>query len=271
MKKIKDIIIVSPSKNRTNCTIQKVLGDSVQLFVEPQDKNKYQTDNNTKNLKIEVIDKNDKGFGYVLSKITDHYLKHNIRYVLFADDDIYGLKTKKGNKLKNINKFLEEGLEILQENNYAQLMVSFSGHNWYTPDKIKEYVGCWGMVFLDLKKIKEVGGYDTDLFIFNDWDISARLIRHGHKTACWYDYKFEHKMKSKKGGAFELYENNDFMLEQCKKMMAKHGPTIKIIWSKTHKQYEIRFLWKKVKALQGVSVRTGEGIGQFLKSNKGKK
>jgi hypothetical protein len=249
--------VVSPSKNRLDFTIVKVLGDVVTLFVEPQDQTKYVKRN--PNLRIVKIDKNNTGFGYVLSFIVERYYAKGFRYVLFSDDDVFGLKTRDNKRVENIKEFLSEGVSIMEQHDYAQLMVSFSGHNWYEKRDIKEDVGCWGMVFLDLEKIKSVGNYDTELKIFNDWDMSARLITAGYKTACWYKYMFEHKMKSKKGGAYDMYQHADFMLQQCKMMERKHGNTVRIMYHERHQQYEIRFNWKKVK-----EKRRRVGISKFL-------
>lgn len=257
------LLIASPSKNRLNFTIHKVLGNAVQMFVEPQDMELYAPITQELGLKQISVHKNDMGFGYALDSIIKYCVKNNLRYVLFADDDIFGLKTRGGVKVVDYDLFFSEGLSLLKKRDYAQLMISFSGHNWYTKERIKEHVGCWGMIFMDVEKIQNAGGYDTDLRIFNDWDISARLVRKGYTTACWYDYQFEHKMKSKKGGAFDLYEDNKFMLEQCKKMQAKHGHTVTIGYHKKHEQYEIRFDWGKVKSLKGTPLNK-KGLSKFI-------
>jgi hypothetical protein len=237
------MIVVSPSKNRLDYTIDKVFDVPMEIVVEPQDAEKY--NGRVGANKMVVMDANDKGFGYVMDFIVKHYYAKGERYVLFADDDIFGLKDRAGKKVDTAT-MIAEGEEIMKKKGYAQLMVSFSGHNWFVKDKVKEKVGCWGMIFLDVKQIMEAGGYDTRLKIFNDWDMSARLIASGRKVACWYDYKFEHKMKSKNGGAMAYYKDENFMKVQCGYMIRRYGDKIKVIFSEAHDQFEIRFNWRKL-------------------------
>jgi hypothetical protein len=237
------IKIVSPSKNRLDYTIDKVF-PLVDIICEPQDAEKYR-ERVGENALI-VMPENDKGFGYVMDFLVRHYHLAGQKYILFADDDIYGLKQRNG-KPVDLNRFLFEAEEIMRKENYAQLMVSFAGHNWYVKDqKFKEKVGAWGMVFLDVEKITEIGGYDTRLKIFNDWDLSAKLIVRGFKTACWYDYMFLHKMKSKDGGAMGYYKDSDFMKVQCGYMLKRYGDKVKVIFHKKHNQFEVRFKWNKL-------------------------
>lgn len=257
-KKMSQLLIASPSKNRLDFTIGRVLGEKVILFVEPQDYESYRANTD---LELVKIAKNDQGFGYVLNQIIDYSLDKGVRFVLFADDDIFGLKDKSGKRVEDVDLFLSQGIGIMDKEGYSQLMVSFSGHNWYTKVDIKENVGCWGMIFLDVKKISSVGGYDTGLKIFNDWDMSARLLQAGEKTACWYQYQFEHKMKSKKGGAFALYQNQSFMKEQCDKIVLRYGNAARILFHEKHQQYEVRFQWKKL-------FRNKKGISEFIYSGK---
>jgi hypothetical protein len=235
--------IVVPSKNRIDYTIDKVLGKDMTLFLEPQDKEKYKE--RTEGSQVVIIPKDNMGFGYVLKYIVDWCYSRGERYILFADDDIFGLK-RKDKKEFSVSDFLLEAEKIMKENYYAQLMISFSGHNWYYKERIKERIGAWGMVLLDLKQITEIGNYDSCLKIFSDWDISARLISKGKKVACLYDYMFLHKMKSKDGGAMEYYKNNNFMKVNCLYMKKKYREKVKIIFHKEHNQFEIRFNWKKL-------------------------
>ena len=140
----------------------------------------------------------------------------------------------------------------MKDKNLAQLGISFVGHNWYFQKSIKYNVGTWGMIFLDCEKLKSIGGYDENLMVFNDWDMSAQLIIKGYKIATWYDYFFKHEMKSKKGGAEFIYKKQKLMEEQCIKMRKKYRNISKIIFQKKHQLPEIRLDWKKLQKISGL-------------------
>lgn len=239
------IRVASPSKNRLNYTIDKVFDDyPIDIFVEPQDEKAYKERIRPIDTLI-VIPENDKGFGYVCDYIAKYYKRIGIRHYLFADDDVFGIRSRKGAKI-DIRKMLSEAEREMLRGGYAQMMISFGGHNWYVKEKFKENVGCWCMIFIDSNKIERSGGYDTHLKIFNDWDMSARLLTSGFKTACWYEYKFLHKMKSNMGGAMAYYTDDNFMKTQCGYLLKRYGENIRVIFHQTHNLYEVRFKWKKL-------------------------
>jgi hypothetical protein len=189
------------------------------------------------------------GFGFVMNEIVKFSRENGEKYVLFSDDDIFGLKKRERGKLRNMKggetqEFLAKAEEIMKEKDLAQLAVSFIGHNWYEKESIKSPSGCWGMVFLDVDKITEAGGYETYTKLFNDFELSARLLKKGYKTATWYDYAFEHKMDSMTGGAHDIYRKNEILKGYCKEIMKNYGDECKMIVSKTGKN-ELRFNWKK--------------------------
>ncbi len=93
-----------------------------------------------------------------------------------------------------------------------------------------------------------MGGFDEKLWIFSDWEMSARLIAGGYQCARTNLVTFEHKMKSMPGGAAGIYERQDKVQEACQLIAGKYGDAVKIKWVPAHNQYEVRFNWKKFSA-----------------------
>jgi len=229
------------SKNRLNFTIDKYIPNIV-LFVEPQEYEMYKK--SRPNLEIVQLKKNNGGFGYMMNSMVEYTLENGEDIFLFADDDIFGMK-RKDNQPFNVDEFLKEGEEMIRKNKFSQLGVSFSGHNWYYHKDLKLKQPVWCMGFMNAKDIKSVGGYSENLLIFNDYEISARLLMSGRTNATWYKYMFVHKMKSMDGGASYLYNQPDLIKEQCEILKKRYGSACKIIYNKTHQLSEIRFNWNK--------------------------
>jgi hypothetical protein len=164
---------------------------------------------------------------------------------MFVDDDVLGWKRRDNSKC-TIEEIYQSAKEQMNEHNYGQVMVSFAGHNWMHKTGVtKENIGAWCMVLNNTYQLSKAGGYDKELKIFNDWDMSARLIKAGFRTACIYAYQFAHKMKSRDGGAAEIYKQNENMEVAADYLIAKYGDKAvrKVV---EHGQTEVRFNWKKL-------------------------
>ena len=231
------------SKNRLLFPMHKLVKNAY-LFVEPQNFSDYQNLHG-KRFKVINIEKNNQGFAYLCNYMLNFAEKKNFKYYVFCDDDVFGFK-RKDKKPASLNEFYQKGVKICDEKNYSQLMMSFAGHNWYYKGKFKEKIGAWCCEINRTKNLKAVGGYDKELEIFNDWDISAVLILKGYTTACWYDYMFLHKMKSLKGGAMEIYKKQEKLKEAIKLLRIKYGKDC-IREVKAHNQVEARFRWSLLK------------------------
>ena len=234
------------SRERLNFPVKKIFNDFV-LFIEPQFFDEYKKE--YPSIEIVKLKENNKGFGYLLNSMVDYTLENKEKYFLFTDDDIYGLKKKVGKKLikiDSVDKFLEEGYIIIETLNLAQLGVSFQGHNWYWNNSLKMNTAVWGMGIINAEIIKKIGGYCEKIKLFNDYEITARLLSCGYQNACWYDYAFEHKMKSKKGGAEFLYAKNQIVNEAVFYLNQQYPCCSRIIKHEKHGIYEIRFNWKKL-------------------------
>lgn len=255
------MIIAMPSKNRVDgMTALKIFKYPV-IFVEPQDLEKYKEKHSDK--KIVCIDKNDMGFGFVLRKIVDYTIEQGEKYFLFVDDDIFGLK-RKDKKDFDIDDFTKEGEEIMDRYELAQLGVSFGGHNWYHKSKFKRNTAVWGMGFMNAEKIKAVGNYNEKLMLFNDYEITARLIINKQRVLSWYDYMFLHKMGAAEGGANTFYKKQDFTKGQIKLLYMPYQKYMKIMYHKKHKLWEFRFNWKKLEKDVIVNSKDIKFLKQFI-------
>lgn len=213
------------------------------LLVEPQEHNAYRSVYSSVN-RVVSLKENDRGFGYMLNSLIQQAYADDQEYFMFCDDDILGFKHR-NKKAFSMDEMFREGVQIMQKHGYSQLMVSFAGHNWFHQDQLKEKIGAWCCFIGRTVDFLEVGGYDEQLPIFNDWDMSARLIRAGKTTACWYDYMFMHKMKSLKGGAEDLYKKTETTQLAIALLRERYGAEC-IRTVEAHGQIEARFNWKKL-------------------------
>lgn len=229
------------SKNRLLFPVHKYIYGAT-LFIEPQEHEQYsKLYDNTFN--IVTLEDDNKGFGFLCNQMLNYANKNDIKTYFFCDDDIFGFKFRE--KKTNLNTELMRMEILLKDNNFSQLMMSFSGHNWFYKKNIKKKIGAWCFVLNKVKDLLEVGGYDESLSIYNDWDMSAKLIRDGKETACYYNAMFEHKMKSQKGGAEIIYKKQGLMDVAKNILIEKYGDKClrEVI---AHNQKEIRFNWNKL-------------------------
>jgi hypothetical protein len=210
------------------------------LFVEP---NEYDDYFNLYGETFNVIklEKNNGGFAFLLNSMLKYAKENNIKEYFFADDDIlgFGFRDKSSNLLKEMEKMKE-----IAKQGYSQVMMSFSGHNWYCQEELKEKIGAWCFILNQTDDLIKAGGYDEEIPIYNDWDISANLIKHGFKTACYYGAFFNHKMASGKGGAEYLYKKQETLDKAALLLTKKYGNVLRT--KKAHNQLEIRFDWRKL-------------------------
>lgn len=242
------MMVFIPSRNRLDFTACKFFPESI-VFVNPDAAEQYKKVHSDKHLI--VIPEENRGFGFVNNIMAKYALDHGEKFYLFVDDDIFGMKKRvdgKPSKVFDWQQFLREGEQILRKHNLAQLGVSFSGHNWYVKDSLKFDTAVWCVLFNDAEKVREVGWYDEELFLFNDYEITARFILNGFKVANWYDYLVEHKMANKEGGAMDYYRKSDFMKQQAFLILRKYREHCRYIAKGSHGFPEIRMDWKSLRA-----------------------
>lgn len=236
-----------PSRNRLNpkeLLMSKQVQDAF-MFVEPQDYPDYKAFYG-RQFKLVNIEENDRGFGYVCNFMLAYAQKMGFEHYCFCDDDVESIKHRYYPRSRiSWESFFRDGVNLMDKEGYSQLMMSFAGHNWYYKRAIKEKIGAWCVVINKTADLIAVGGYDENLSIFNDWDMSASLIKKGFKTACWYDYMFSHKMKSKTGGAEEIYKNQKIIDSAIERLQKKYGDQV-VYTVNSHNQVEARFNWARL-------------------------
>ena len=229
------------SKNRLLFPTRKLFRGAT-LFVEPKEYKDYSLFYKG-SFKIIKLEKDDMGFGYMLNSMLSYAKNNKISHYFFCDDDILGFsfRTPKSNILQE----MEMMRLITEKNGYSQLMMSFKAHNWFCKKLIKEKIGAWCFILNKTNDLISVGGYDEKLKIYNDWEMSAKLIKSGKKTACYYGAMFSHKMKSLEGGAFEIYKKQKNLDEAKAYLQDKYGSDV-LREVEIHNQKEIRFYWSKL-------------------------
>ncbi|MDP2654941.1 MAG: hypothetical protein Q8Q08_13050 [Candidatus Omnitrophota bacterium] len=236
-------LVCIPSKNRIGYTAGSYFPEH-KLFVEPQDEAQYRRAHPDKDLV--VLPENDRGFGYVCEQMNRYALENGHRYWLFVDDDIRKMKDRTKAPFDR-RRFLSRASDILGRYDLAQLGVSFQGHNWHFKGDLKFDTACWCVVFNDAEKIAAAGGYDTDNILFNDYEITARLIRKGFRAANWYEYMVDHQMASMEGGANTFYKKKQFVLNEALKLARKYGHLCRPIFHEGHQLTEVRMRWAELR------------------------
>lgn len=212
------------------------------LFVEPQEWTAYASKHG-KNFNLVKLGKNNGGFSYLLNEMLRHAERKKWKEYFFCDDDITGFKSR---TKKSLAKEIAEMKWLRAKGGYAQLMMSFAGHNWFFKEDVKEKIGAWCFVLNETKAMRSINGADEELVIFGDWDVSARLIEAGYKTAAYYGCMFNHKMKSQEGGAADIYKDQSNMIASAERLIERFGmEVVKVVMRKG--QPEVRFSWKKLR------------------------
>lgn len=244
-------LIMAGSINRPSLPLLKWISDPV-ILVEPQQLETYKREH--PEIEYVVLPEGGRGFSYMMNQMVAEAMKRKQRYFIFTDDDVYGLKNRNGmvkkwDRLKDgaTRKALQEAVEYAQSNDLAQLSISFAGASWGAKKALDSHAGAWGVYICDSWAIKSVGGFDETLWIFSDWEMSARLIKNGYKCCRTNLITFEHKMRGMEGGADFLYKNKEKVTKACHQIASRYGDSVRIKWVETHGQHEIRFNWKSLK------------------------
>lgn len=235
----------------------------VLLFVEPQEYDNYFKLYSEKATIVNIVE-NDKGFSYLLEFMNNYILSLKEKYWIFLDDDILGFEKRiEGTKLKKVvdNKeikdiFIELQNKIITEN-LSQIGLSFNVHNRFFEDEIDYNKGLWCALINNAEAIKGVGGYDLNIKIFSDWEMSARLISKNYRTAIYYKYAFNHQMKSRKGGAEFIYRDIELLNNSCRYIKNKYGDVVEIKFNESHGFNEVRFKWKLLKTQSNKLLKKG--------------
>jgi GT2 family glycosyltransferase len=218
--------------------------------VEPQEFDAYSAAHPKMN--IEALPKDNGGFSYLMNQMVKRTLDSGERYFAFTDDDVTDLRDResicgKFRRVANVEERLFQLFDFAESYGLAQLAVSFAGQSWAAREAIKKDVGAWGVHITDAQAIRAIGGYDESLPCFGDWDVSARLIQAGHRTARTNLITFVHKMKSHPGGAEDVYQASERVKEAAFRVSAKFPPGCATVrWVPSHGLHEVRFNWKRL-------------------------
>lgn len=254
------------SKQRLSLPLLQWIPDPI-VLVEPQEFAAYQAEHPT--LDIRKLPRNDRGFGYMLNQMVKLTLDEGKRYFVFTDDDVERLNYRKtldksapdgSGYLRTVQssrrpdreparKVLTRLLREAARGRWAQLAVSFNGI-WTATTEIQEPVGSWGVHVTDAIAVREVGGYNEKLPIFNDWEMSARLIEAGYRCGRTNLVSFCHVMRTYEGGAQVLYDKPRIVKAAAQQLADRWPEAARVV--KAHGGLsEIRFSWKKFQRVYG--------------------
>lgn len=227
------------------------------VFVEPHELELYESQNAGRALDAAAIHAHPKsglGFSGMMNRLLQECRARNAKYLVFTDDDVYGLRDRPAvtdlfakvtpDRCESVVSGLVKECERLGA---AQLAVSFAANSWAAKRAIDPVAGAWGVHVTNVAAALSVGGYDEQLAVFSDWDLSARMVLAGYRCMRTNLVTFEHKMRGMPGGAAELYKDQTRVINSAKrvKMKLPEG-SCEIKWIPNHGQHEIRINWKKL-------------------------
>lgn len=254
MLKQNELPILTGSKSRVSLPLLKWISDPI-VFIEPQEEQLYKSKH--PNIRFVVMEKNDMGFAYLMNQMCKWVQAQNRTHFIFTDDDVFGLKFRPNmeEKFQTVNDdgarhVLQMAVDQAIREDLSQLAISFSGQSWGAKKPVDQTVGAWGVHVSNAADILSVGGFDESLFIFNDWEISARLIKAGYKNARTNLITFLHKMKSHKGGAEIIYSQPDKVKKAAELLSQRYPGASKVVYVEKHGLHEVRFNWRKLQANQ---------------------
>lgn len=226
------------------------------VLVEPHNADEYRATH--PGLRLVVLDDDDRGFAYMMNAMVRQASLDGHRWFVFTDDDVTDLRVRKhiGDRFVACREAdaaarLAELVDAASALRLAQLAVSFAGASWSAKKPTTEPVGAWGVHVTDGAAVEAVGGYDESLLIFNDWEMSARLLVNGHRCARTNLLSFVHKMKSMGGGAADTYARTAEVAEAARRVAARYPAAARVVRDEAHGLDEVRFRWSALTRKQG--------------------
>jgi hypothetical protein len=237
------------SKNRShllNKFTKKYL-PSFTVIIEPQEEEAYRLAH--PGLDFVVLPENDQGFAYMFNEgMLATAQERELKYFVFADDDIFGFYERSSmafshKKAADPAELIEQCVEMADYMGLSQLSLSHKGTTWGAKKIYQEPVGAWGVFVNRTDHVNLVGGFDQSLAIFNDFELSARLLNYGLRVGRTNLHSFDHTMRNVEGGLSFLYETEGATTEAVDELMHRYPGLVRR--KRAHDQDEIRFNWRK--------------------------
>ena len=269
-------LITIPSKARAakQLTVKLLDGcypaDQIYVFVEPQDYEHYQTVLGIKVMLVN-IGQNDRGVAYVRNYILD-YMQDKAKFIWMLDDDLtelykrgefladkqyYKLETLKPEEIKKI---LDDSIEymIKSPENIAQVAISYTVSNWCNLKDVSFNARAWAIVAWNLALISKGNlRYDPNCKTFDDYDITAQVLRRGFKNVLVFKYAFGNaKMSKTEGGLFKVYQDKAGIEQLVDYLIKKWGSAfVEKFYNEGHKQFEPQFHWAELAKNKAADLR----------------
>lgn len=205
----------------------------------------------------------------MLNRMVRLTLDSGKRYFVFCDDDVERLNyrttldksapdgagylrtvqsTRRPDRLP-ARKILTGLVREAARGRFAQLAVSFNGI-WTATTEIQEPVGSWGVHVTDARAVAALGWYNEKLPIFNDWEMSARLIEAGYRCGRTNLVSFCHVMRTYEGGAQVVYDRPRIVRAAAQELADRWPEAARVVTAHGNLA-EIRFSWKKFQRIYG--------------------
>lgn len=248
-------LVIVGSKGRPHLPVLKWIPSPI-VLVEPQEMDLYEAARKERGSSETLVElpENNRGFAYMMNACVTETLARGRKWFLFSDDDVTAVKSRariedKFSSLapEDVPDWIRRLRDEAAHYGLSQYAVSFAGASWGAKKALDKPVGAWGVHLSNAEHIKSVGGYDESLIIFNDWELSARLITYGYWTGRTNLITFIHKMRGMKGGAEGIYEKKDEIRTAAERIVAKYPGAARL--KEAHGLTEVRFNWRKLAGL----------------------
>ena len=245
------IPVITGSLSRLELPIAKWCPhDRLYVLVEPHQFGDYVAAH--PGVHIGVLQESGRGFGYMLNCAQQIAREWDEEHWMFCDDDVTGLYWRDRVGDKFVRRDPLEALDRIDTRvralsvSVAQMAISFAGQSWGATKPWIEPTGAWGCLVNRTDAVHHVGGYSEKLPLFNDWELSARLVASGYQVGRWNLVGFEHTMKSHEGGAADIYRNVSLVNDTAMLLNRRWSAASRLV--EAHGQLEVRFDWRRIKA-----------------------
>lgn len=242
--------LLTGSRGRVSLPLLRWAPDPT-VLVEPAEVALYEEAH--PDVEIVSLPEGGRGFGYLLNRMVDRTLAAGDRYFIFTDDDVTDLRSRPDVESKfsacrgaAARDALADLVALAADGDLAQYAVSFAGGSWSAKKPTVEPSGAWGVHVTDARVVELLGGYDETLPIFNDWEMSARMIEAGFRCARTNLVTFVHRMRSHDGGAADLYDRADLVRSAAERVHARYPHASRVVHIDAHGLDEVRFSWRRL-------------------------
>jgi len=197
---------------------------------------------------------NDKGIGNTRNWVLDNFSDYE--YIAMLDDDIKEFRVREGQTEGGHPKIVK--IDVGQTDGMLKELVEYGRDKKLPPSnwlwgkekgdwKYNTRVWCLNMISPFF--CKEYGvNYDSNLLLFEDYDITAQILKKGFMNGCCYKYTYVPCDGGSGGsdGGCQFYRNEEKSKKAAEYLIKKWGDKIKLDTDNKRGLTEVQFNWKEI-------------------------